>query len=62
MPVIREGMYEGVRCNVLCDKGETDFFLCSNGLKQECISILLLFSYLISVGGHSLQFHPDVSE
>ena len=70
MLVIRQGIYEDVRCNVRCDKGETIFFQSLSGLKQGCILSPLLFSYLIQVvanevrlrGGHGLQFHPDVSE
>ena len=70
MLVIFQGIYEDVRCNVRCDKGETDFFQSLSGLEQGCILSPLLFSYLIQVvanevrlkGGHGLQSHPDVSE
>ena len=70
MLVILQGIYEVERCNVRCDKGETDFFQCLCGLIQGCILSPLLFSHLIQVvanevrlrGGHGHQFHPDVSE
>ena len=70
MFVILQGIYEDVRCNVRCDKGETDFFQSLSGLKQGCILSPLLFSFLIQLvanevclrGVHGLQFHPDVSE
>ena len=64
MLVILQGIYEDVRCNVHCDKAETDFSQSLSGLKQGCILSPLLFSYLIQVvanevrlrGGHGLQF------
>ena len=56
MLVIFQGMYEYVRCNVSCDKGETDFFQCLDGLKQGCILSALLFSYLIQVVTNEVRF------
>ena len=43
MLVILQGIYEDVRCNVRCDKGETDFSQSSGGLKHGCILSPLLF-------------------
>jgi len=65
-----KAMYHVFQSCVQGECGCSEYFVCTNNLKQECILIPLIFSILIQdiftnvhrYGKNGVQFHPDTTE